>query len=82
MGAVYKQEQVIVDNAIPSDVEFYCPTPFKIASSGDYTLKTWNGVAFVDCVGEVITVPKFVAAGGRYAISAVGAVTVAVSPLK
>ena len=82
MSAVIMQEQVIVDNATPTDEEFFCTGPFKIASTGAFTLKTWNGAAYMDALGEVIISPKFVACGGKYAVSAAGAVTISITPLK
>jgi hypothetical protein len=73
-----KQNQTLVDNAIPTAVAFVANAPFMIAGTGSFDLLAWNGVAYA--VVDTVIIPSFVASAGKYALTAIGAVTITASP--
>jgi hypothetical protein len=76
---IVKREQIVVDNAIPTEVSFAITSPAKIAGTGSFDLLAWNGVSFAAL--ETVIIPSFIASAGDYAVTAGGDVTITVTPV-
>ena len=79
MVAIFKAEQVVVDDAIPTEVPFAISGPAAISGTGSFDVLMWNGVGY--SLVETVDVPSLIASQGRYAVTSTSQITVVVTPI-